>query len=68
MPPTVGLTWRARQCEPSAITSPPFSGTSGSTGISVRQSETPERVVRLTAENLNRLLALAGESLVDSRG
>ena len=29
--------------------------------------EAPERVVRLTAENLNRLLALAGESLVDSR-
>jgi len=32
-----------------------------------RQVEAPERVVRLTAENLNRLLALAGESLVDSR-
>ena len=29
--------------------------------------ETPERVVRLTAENLNRLLGLAGESLVESR-
>ncbi|HVU99893.1 MAG TPA: hybrid sensor histidine kinase/response regulator [Verrucomicrobiae bacterium] len=27
----------------------------------------PDRVVRLTAENLNRLLALAGESLVESR-
>jgi two-component system, chemotaxis family, sensor histidine kinase and response regulator WspE len=27
----------------------------------------PERVVRLTAENLNRLLGLAGESLVESR-
>jgi two-component system sensor histidine kinase and response regulator WspE len=27
----------------------------------------PERVVRLSAENLNRLLALAGESLVESR-
>jgi two-component system sensor histidine kinase and response regulator WspE len=34
---------------------------------SVRRDEAPERVVRLTAENLNRLLALAGESLVDSR-
>ena len=32
-----------------------------------RREETQERVVRLTAENLNRLLALAGESLVDSR-
>jgi two-component system sensor histidine kinase and response regulator WspE len=32
-----------------------------------RREEAQERVVRLTAENLNRLLALAGESLVDSR-
>ncbi|HEX4343680.1 MAG TPA: Hpt domain-containing protein, partial [Verrucomicrobiae bacterium] len=30
-------------------------------------AEAPERVLRLTAENLNRLLALAGESLVESR-
>ena len=29
--------------------------------------EAPERVVRLNAENLNRLLALAGEALVESR-
>ena len=29
--------------------------------------ETPERVVRITAESLNRLLGLAGESLVESR-
>ncbi len=29
--------------------------------------ESPERVLRLTAENLNRLLGLAGESLVESR-
>jgi two-component system, chemotaxis family, sensor histidine kinase and response regulator WspE len=27
----------------------------------------PDRVIRLTAENLNRLLSLAGESLVESR-
>jgi two-component system sensor histidine kinase and response regulator WspE len=32
-----------------------------------RKQEPPERVVRLTAENLNRLLGLAGESLVESR-
>jgi two-component system, chemotaxis family, sensor histidine kinase and response regulator WspE len=32
-----------------------------------RRSEPPERVVRLTAESLNRLLGLAGESLVESR-
>ena len=31
------------------------------------KSELPERVVRLTAETLNRLLGLAGESLVESR-
>lgn len=35
--------------------------------IATRTPEAPERVVRLTAENLNRLLALAGESLVESR-
>jgi two-component system, chemotaxis family, sensor histidine kinase and response regulator WspE len=35
--------------------------------IAVRKQETPERVLRLNAENLNRLLGLAGESLVESR-
>jgi two-component system, chemotaxis family, sensor histidine kinase and response regulator WspE len=35
--------------------------------ISTHRHEVPERVVRLTAENLNRLLGLAGESLVGSR-
>lgn len=35
--------------------------------LPARRHETPERVVRLTAESLNRLLALAGESLVESR-
>ena len=30
-------------------------------------NDASERVVRLTAENLNRLLGLAGESLVESR-
>jgi two-component system sensor histidine kinase and response regulator WspE len=35
--------------------------------VATRPHETPERVVRLTAENLNRLLGLAGESLVESR-
>ncbi len=33
----------------------------------LRKADTPERVLRLTAENLNRLLGLAGESLVESR-
>jgi len=31
------------------------------------RTEAPDRFLRLTAENLNRLLALAGESLVESR-
>ena len=31
------------------------------------KADNPERVVRLNAENLNRLLGLAGESLVESR-
>jgi len=35
--------------------------------IATRGHEDPERVVRLTAENLNRLLGLAGEALVESR-
>jgi two-component system, chemotaxis family, sensor histidine kinase and response regulator WspE len=34
--------------------------------VTLRQEE-PERVVRLTADSLNRLLGLAGESLVESR-
>jgi two-component system sensor histidine kinase and response regulator WspE len=33
----------------------------------VLRKEEPERVVRLTADSLNRLLGLAGESLVESR-
>ena len=35
--------------------------------VAPRRAETPERVVRLTAENLNRLLGLAGETMVESR-
>ena len=35
--------------------------------VTAQKHETPERVLRLNAENLNRLLGLAGESLVESR-
>ena len=35
--------------------------------VASRKPESAERVLRLTAENLNRLLGLAGESLVESR-
>ena len=38
-----------------------------SKSVPTRRHEDPERVVRLTAENLNRLLGLAGEALVESR-
>ena len=38
-----------------------------SQAIAPHLPESPERVVRLTAENLNRLLGLASESLVESR-
>jgi len=52
------------------VSHPEPSTTSGAgfgQSLPARREETAERVVRLTAENLNRLLALAGESLVDSR-
>ncbi len=35
--------------------------------VAARPNDPPERVLRLGAENLNRLLGLAGESLVESR-
>lgn len=40
---------------------------SPSQAMVVQKPELPERFLRLTAENLNRLLGLAGESLVESR-
>ncbi|HWX20901.1 MAG TPA: hybrid sensor histidine kinase/response regulator [Candidatus Binatia bacterium] len=39
----------------------------GQHALAVRKHEPAERFLRLTAENLNRLLGLAGESLVESR-
>jgi two-component system sensor histidine kinase and response regulator WspE len=35
--------------------------------LAARRPEDPDRVVRITAQSLNRLLGLAGESLVESR-
>ena len=49
------------------VTAEPVLPERSSQPIVARGQETPERVVRLTAENLNRLLGLAGESLVESR-
>jgi len=40
---------------------------SGRAAVETRKPEAAERVLRLTAESLNRLLGLAGESLVESR-
>jgi two-component system sensor histidine kinase and response regulator WspE len=55
-PPTdLALTQKTAPTEGSSLTS------------TTHRNEAPERVVRLNAENLNRLLGLAGESLVESR-
>lgn len=56
--------------EPAALEPEPGPGSTAAgvgQSLSMVRDEPAERVVRLTAENLNRLLALAGESLVDSR-
>ena len=54
-----------------ATVTPPQDATSAAEAavqaFSYRRPEPPERILRLTAENLNRLLGLAGESLVESR-
>jgi len=48
-------------------TAPKASAPSPSQPVPIRKPEPAERVLRLTAENLNRLLGMAGESLVESR-
>ncbi len=53
--------------EPAPVPLEPAPQDTYSQAIAARSQQTPERVVRLTAENLNRLLGLAGESLVESR-
>ncbi len=50
---------------PAAVPTPPPE--LHSRAIATRRPEMPERVVRLAAENLNRMLGLASESLVQSR-
>ncbi len=52
---------------PEKPSSPPHSFPAMTTHEASAPSEDADRVLRLTAENLNRLLALAGESLVESR-
>ncbi len=62
--PAQGLS--APECPPPAVTVPAALEVYPRVSVPRRQ-ETPERVVRITAESLNRLLGLAGESLVESR-
>jgi two-component system sensor histidine kinase and response regulator WspE len=50
---------------PGAISSPALESTVEA--IALHKADPAERVLRLGAENLNRLLALAGEALVESR-
>ncbi|MCU0783490.1 MAG: hybrid sensor histidine kinase/response regulator [Verrucomicrobia bacterium] len=52
---------------PSSILHPSSSPPTGALTAPEPKTEAPERVLRLTADNLNRLLGLAGESLVESR-
>jgi two-component system sensor histidine kinase and response regulator WspE len=66
------VTNRRKSTNDSSDTSPPWlpvpmeSGRPA-TAAGPRKFEPSERVLRLTAENLNRLLGLAGEALVESR-
>jgi two-component system, chemotaxis family, sensor histidine kinase and response regulator WspE len=64
---TGGSATTPQPAELSPATTEPAPPAAHSQAIATRSHETPERVVRLTAENLNRLLGLAGESLVESR-
>ena len=52
---------------PSAPATPPMQQPAPEAPASAPGAEGPDRVLRVTAENLNRLLGLAGESLVESR-
>ena len=56
-----------RQTGSLTTTKPPAAPSPATAEPAHHRPEAPERVVRLTAENLNRLLGLAGESLVESR-
>ena len=66
--PQAGSPTAAKQAAPSLppITAP-TPQEADPEAIALPSQDAPERVVRLTAENLNRLLGLAGESLVESR-
>jgi two-component system sensor histidine kinase and response regulator WspE len=62
--PVIALEPQAYQ--PAAAVWPPQAAGGQTQAVALRKEE-QERVVRLTADSLNRLLGLAGESLVESR-
>ncbi len=64
---TRALTPTGQLADPSPETTGLAAPESHAQAVPARSQEAPERVVRLTAESLNRLLGLAGESLVESR-
>lgn len=58
----------AAEAQASTASSAPPSGPLGEpAAVPLRRPEPPERMLRVTAESLNHLLGLAGESLVESR-
>lgn len=64
-PSATGMRPASRPAPPAMA--PPGPSKPSAADSPVRKPQSPERVVRLAAENLNRLLALAGETLVESR-
>jgi two-component system sensor histidine kinase and response regulator WspE len=62
-PPAIGVT-NGRSSE---LASAGAGASNPGAALSLSKPEPAERILRLTAENLNRLLALAGESLAESR-
>jgi two-component system sensor histidine kinase and response regulator WspE len=57
----------AAETSPNPLARPRSASVDGQSQAVALKQEEPERVVRLTADSLNRLLGLAGESLVESR-
>jgi two-component system sensor histidine kinase and response regulator WspE len=57
----------AAQKKPPSVSRPRRTGGAVAGSSTGRHAESAERVLRLAPENLNRLLGLAGESLVESR-
>jgi len=65
--PTPGLSPVRLRRNASPTTPTSASGGGETSELTIRKAEPPERVVRLAAESLNRLLGLASEALIESR-